>query len=214
MQYEKISIEENDSGISSDGSIIISIRYVSSDRVECIMGSPGMSNIEKKMAVGDSVIFENSVSGAYELRLSRISYDPMNEHTQINEYPGSVDVILTKISSSLGSAIGLGEIEPNNVLFSVEEKQKITSSVEEIKRVTKNNLALQDEVLDLIFRKLDEVNKAANRIGRKDWINYTVGVLTSIIIQASLDRETASAFMKIVNDALGWIFGEVLKLLP
>ncbi len=54
---------------------------------------------------------------------------------------------------------------------------------------------------------------AADRFGRKDWINWALGTLTSIAMTAALDQAAAKVLFQAVGTALSWIVGSPIKLL-
>ena len=70
------------------------------------------------------------------------------------------------------------------------------------------------EQADYISRKLDELADAANRLGRKDWINFAMGMLANIVISAALEPDGAKFLFKTAGHALEWLFGGSIKLLP
>ena len=72
---------------------------------------------------------------------------------------------------------------------------------------------LAPEQLELLSRKLDEVAAASGRLGRKDWIMFAVGNLTNVVLSAALPPEDAKALFVSMNEALGWVFENALRLL-
>ena len=62
--------------------------------------------------------------------------------------------------------------------------------------------------------KLKEMRSASERLGRKDWVNYAIGTLTSIVVTAAFDPSAAKALLQTAGTALGWLFGGGFRLLP
>ena len=73
---------------------------------------------------------------------------------------------------------------------------------------------IKPEQLRYLFEKLDEMSDASERLGRKDWINFALGTVTSIIITAAFDPVAAKALLDAADAALFWVFGAGIKLLP
>jgi hypothetical protein len=109
---------------------------------------------------------------------------------------------------------GLTDGDPNNLRFTAAERQRITDSINRLQSEIRKIPNISQEQLDLILRKLDEMNKASERLGRKDWINYVIGTLTSIGISAAFAPDAMRAVFHSVSAAFTWFFNNPLVLLP
>ena len=72
---------------------------------------------------------------------------------------------------------------------------------------------LMPEQVDYISRKLDDIAEAANRVGRKDWINLAIGTLTNLVVSGAVGSDAAKFLFEILGQALRWMLGGNLKLL-
>ena len=73
---------------------------------------------------------------------------------------------------------------------------------------------LNAEQIDLIKRKLDEIQEASGRLGRKDWKNLVIGTLASAIVSAGVNTDAAKAIFGIVDKSFSWLFQTGITLLP
>lgn len=73
------------------------------------------------------------------------------------------------------------EIENNP--FTPEEQKQITVHLNEIKQYLAQTQELKEQQADFANRRFDYLADAATRMGRKDWLNLAVGVITGVIIQ-------------------------------
>jgi hypothetical protein len=67
--------------------------------------------------------------------------------------------------------------------------------------------------MEFLGRKLDDLAAAATRMGRKDWINLAVGMLTNTIVGAALNPDAAKLLFQAAGAALSWLWGSTLHLL-
>jgi hypothetical protein len=199
MDQEKYTVMSRDSTQSELGHLIITLRHTDGDVARIIVGRPGMPNVVKDLRLGNAVLFETPDEGTFEVRVLTLT----------SNY---AIVLVTRVSPHLGILAGLTDIDPNNLPFASIEIEQIASSIDNIKRKILH-MDIEPEKLDLISRKLDEIQEASHRLGRKDWINYVIGALTSSMMTAALNSEAASAIFKIANENLSWLFHQALQLL-
>jgi hypothetical protein len=57
------------------------------------------------------------------------------------------------------------------------------------------------------------MQKASERMGRKDWMNLALGTLSSIIVTAAFPADVAKALFRAAGDALTWLFSGGIRLL-
>jgi len=200
MLQERLTIEERTSLQSEQTGLIISAVHTSSINSEIVVGRPGLHNLEATLALGGVALFETP-EGIFEIRvLATSAY--------------RVDLLVTKISPRPGIAAGFVDQDPENIPFLPEERARISASINEIQTAMLGRADIKSEQMDYLSERLEEMSQASERLGRKDWINYAIGTLTSIVITAAFDPPAAKALLHIAGDALTWVFGTGLRLLP
>lgn len=103
--------------------------------------------------------------------------------------------------------------DPNNSPFSPAEHDQIARSVETMKVKLSRTDVFSAEQVDLISRKLDEIQDASQRLGRKDWKNYVAAALTGVCTTAALSEEARITLFNAANAAFDWLFAGALTLL-
>ena len=202
MKREIITVHAKKSGITEFTGLVVSVREIRSAECDVVIGYPGLPNVSKKMSNGDAVLFETPLEGTVEARLI--------EH----DYPkGTTQFLVSQVSARIGLLGGTSNADPNNAPFSQAELARISASIESAKKDIRRTIRAQPEQLDLIERKLDEIQGASERMGRRDWINYVAGSLTSVCISAAFAPDITKAVFGSVNAAFVWLFTNGLLLL-
>ncbi len=200
MKQETITVHERNSGRVKLGGIILSLRRASSAFCEVVIGYPGMPNVVQKMNNGDAALYETTQDGIIEVRA-------------IGLYPSQAEFLVTQVSPRVGFLAGAVDSDPNNAPFNEQELAQVAQSVVEINQELSIRSDIAPEQLALISRKLAEIQDAARRMGRKDWINYVAGALTSTCISAAFAPEVTKGIFLAVNSAFSWLFVNGLLLL-
>lgn len=152
-----------------------------------------MQNTAKDMYVGDALLFETPEDGILEVRIMEIN-------------SSSIKVLVSQVSPKLGLMGGYVSENPLNSNFTDDEKFKIKESIENIKNELSKNQKISKEQLDLVKEKLDDIQNASERLGRKDWIQYVMGSLTSLFISAAFHDETRKTIFQIFGISFEWLF--------
>ncbi len=183
-----------------ESGLIISFRGISASAAELVIGRTGVRNFQVELSLGDAVLYETP-DGIFEIRL-------------LYHSTAQVELLVTRISPRAGIAAGYIDQNPENIPFSRTEIEQITASLDDIGATMANRSDIKPEQLKYLEEKLDEMLEASERLGRKDWVNYAIGTLTSIVVTAAFDPAAAKALLQTAGAALGWIFGGGFKLLP
>ena len=176
------------------------MRRSSTEECEAVVGYPGLQNVNHVFRNGDVVLIETPQHGIVEVRAI-----PINS--------SRVEFLLTQVSPNSGFSAGAFDGDPSNSKFSESELVRIAKSLSNAKIDLQANANLNSEQLDLVLRKLDDIELAADRLGRKDWINYVAGTLTSVCISAAFTPEIAKFIFKSINSAFSWLFANGALLL-
>lgn len=198
---ERLTVSERDSAISTKSGIIVSISEILSSEAKLVVGRPGQPNVAAKLGAGGAILFE-APGGLFEVRLLKII--PLT----------NVTVLITRVSPRPGLAAGFVDQDQSNANFSADERKHIELSVRAIFVEISNRSDVTPEQLAFLERKLDDMQAASERMGRKDWINLALGTLSSVVVTAALDPEAAKALFQAADSALSWLFPGAVKLLP
>lgn len=99
------------------------------------------------------------------------------------------------------------ELSDDNAPFSVQERRRVENSLAEIRSLLIASTNLSDEMLGHVDARLEYLNKASERLGRKDWLNVAFSVITNIIIVVALPPETARNILNVAGTVLNWVLG-------
>ncbi|WP_319406140.1 hypothetical protein [uncultured Desulfosarcina sp.] len=200
MKQETVVIKEGNSERLESTNIIISVRHTYGSKSEIVVGSPGLPNVNEEFLVGDALLFETPNDGVFELRA--LSMDTQQ-----------IEILISQVSPRLGIVGGFVDDDPNNTPFTPDELGKISESIKKLSADIKKTQKFTSEQLNLIDRKLIEIEDASQRLGRKDWINYVAGTLTTVCVSAAFAPDTSKALFKAVNTAFRWLFDNAILLL-
>ena len=200
MKQETISVVQWASGRPKQFGIVLSLRRIEADQCDVVMGYPGIPNVIQTMKNGDAALLETTHDGIVEIRAIAV-------------YSSRVEFLLSQVSPRSGFAAGAVDSDPNNAPFDESELRRIGESIASIKTELARRNTIPSEQLSLVFRKLEEIEGAASRMGRKDWINYVAGTLTAICIAAAFAPEVAKSMFMTVNSEFAWLFSSGLILL-
>jgi hypothetical protein len=193
MKQDTLSVIQQSSTQSELGHVILALNSVSTNACDVLIGRPGTPNIRKKMSLGDMFLYQTPEDGILEIRLMELS--------------GIIArFLITQVAPATGFAGGIIDNDVSNSAFSDGERARISDSIENLKEDLKRSESFEAEKLDLVFRTLDEIRSASERLGRKDWINYVAGTLTTVCISAAFAPEQAQKIFQALNSAFLWLF--------
>ena len=202
MRQERTEIKAGESHIFELGGIIVSVlnkALASQKSTELVVGKPGMPNFQVTLGIGGAALYETPL-GMFEVRLLSSTF-------------WLAKIILTEIAPRPGLSAGYIDQDVENAPFTGDERQRLAKCLEDARREIAEHAELNAQQLDLVTRKLIEMSAAADRFGRKDWINWALGTLTSLAITAGLEHAAAKVIFQAVGTALSWIVGSTIKLL-
>src|SRR5690242_1970377 len=178
--------------ISKIGKLIISVQETDSSTVSFVVGRTGFPNVVCRDAkLGEVVLFETPDDGIVEVRFYH------------HQTCGEPVFRIARIAPAKGITGGLLDIDPQNTLFEQGEIARIGESLETVKEAVRQRSDLvRPEQMEFLGRKLDDLAAAATRMGRKDWINLAVGMLTNTIVGAALNPDAAKLLFQAAGAAL------------
>ncbi len=198
MVQEELTVFSRNSHRSQTG-LIVTLLDSTSQQVEIVVGRPGLPNLKATLGLGEVALFETP-EGIYELRV-------------LFTNSTKVDLLVTQISPRPGIAAGYIDQNAENTPFFPEELDLIAASLNEIESAMVDRSDVKPEQMRYLGQKLEEMREASERLGRKDWINYAIGTLTSIVVTAAFDPSAAKALLQTAGAVLSWVFGSGLRLL-
>ncbi|MHB8335899.1 MAG: hypothetical protein ACYDEE_00580 [Ignavibacteriaceae bacterium] len=101
-----------------------------------------------------------------------------------------------------------------NELFKEDEKAKIKSSLNKIKEFIYAAHILQLKDREFVEGRFQYLIDSSERLGKKDWINITLGVLINVILFLSLPSESAGELFRFVSVSLQWLLKASIKIIP
>lgn len=201
MDREQLEISGQRTGIAKQSNLVITVRSLDPANCLVVIGCPGLPNLVKTMVSGDAVLVETPADGLLEVRLLEQSY-------KFN----TTEFLISRISPRSGLLAGAAEIDSDNAPFGNDELRQIAASIEIVKERIAAMPELEPEQVQLLARKLDEICAASSRMGRKDWINYVAGSLTSICVTAAFTPDVTRKIFGTVNAGFTWFFASGVLL--
>lgn len=200
MNYEAVEVEENASVHMKAYGLVLTVRNALGRESDVMVGYPGLPNAKSRMHTGDALLYE-TVGGIFEVRV-------------LTQNGSRVSFMVTHISPRPGIAGAFVTTDPNNAPFSDQELVRVADSIDQAKLALSANVDMRAEQIALIHTKLDEIKDASTRLGRKDWISYVAGAITSTCVSAAFAPEAAKNVYAAVSGAFAWLFGNAVHLLP
>lgn len=101
----------------------------------------------------------------------------------------------------------------DNAPFTPDEQHRIHVAISELGQFLKSTVGQSEANLKFIESRLQHLESASSRLGRKDWITLAMGTLTNIVVGVALSPESARELVRIAGSLLGWVVGSVQLLL-
>ncbi|AZF22433.1 hypothetical protein [Pseudomonas sp. R3-52-08] len=199
MEKLYVDVEKNNSTEVGSTELMLSVRTAFGAESDVVVGYSGLNNQKYRLHTGDAVLYETP-AGTFDIRV-------------ITQTQDKVKFRVTLLSPTLSIAGAFSSKDTNNTAFSESELDKIKASFEQVKTELTSRKDIAQEQIALINEKLDEIVEASHRLGRKDWINYAAGLLTSTCVSAAFTPGLIKTLFLTVNSAFSWLFGGALLLL-
>lgn len=201
MVQENATVKSGDSTKLSLGNLVLSARFARTGSVGLVIGCPGIQNLERELRIGDAVLVETPAAGVLEVRILRTD-------------AGHADILVSRITPR-PSLAGWSVCEDLcNAPFSQNELVQVKESLLGIQDTMSQYGEASAEQLDLLSRKLDQIQSAAERLGRQDWIFFMFAVLVNLVIQAAFSDKAGRALFEAVAHAFEWLSQNLLPPLP
>lgn len=96
--------------------------------------------------------------------------------------------------------------DSGNTPFTEDEQRQISAQLQAIKDQLTEHSELTSERLERVEETLDEVVEASKRMGRKDWLIYFLGSITSLIITATVVAGVGEHILTMVIHGIAHLF--------
>jgi len=96
-----------------------------------------------------------------------------------------------------------------NSPFSDAEQSRISIAVNELREFLISNAKQSDSQVQFITTRLQHLEEASHRLGRKDWITLAMGTLTNIVVGAALAPDAARELLRTAGSLFGWVVGNI-----
>ena len=199
MNKEIIEVGANDSKHMDSTGLVLTVRIAFGNESEIVVGFPGLPNEKRRVYTGDALLYETPM-GTFDVRV-------------LSQSSTKVRFLVTQLSPTPSIAGAFSSSDPSNVQFSPPELEKIALSLEAVKEKVSSQPGIQPEQIALVYKKLDEIGEAATRLGRKDWINYAAGAITSACASAAFAPEVTKNIFLSLNSAFSWLFSGAMLFL-
>ena len=103
-------------------------------------------------------------------------------------------------------------INDKNEKFTDDEIKLISQNIEELKEFLISKQEFNEHSIKFIESNLAYLVDASSRLGKKDWITITLGIIANIIISLSLNTNIAREFLHKAGELFKWLI-ESHKLL-
>ncbi|HZW24235.1 MAG TPA: hypothetical protein VFF26_02015 [Gallionella sp.] len=173
-------------------------RKLKPEFVELVIGAPGLPNLKKELQLGDAVLYQLPDFGVVEIRVVEISV--------------LVKVLITEVSPRRGFSAAYTSEEIENSPFGSDESARIAKDLKKVCAQISDRKDVTPQQLAMLKAKLDEIADASTRLGRKDWIMFSAGRLTNVVVGAAFSPEAAKALFTALNTHLSWVFQNALRL--
>ncbi|AVW99064.1 hypothetical protein WM008_23250 [Vibrio vulnificus] len=200
MNRKLITLKAKTTELIEESGLFITLKQCYSTSCNISLGYSGLPNEHSELDIGDAVLFQTPSEGMFEIRLMDLS-------------SVSANFLLSQISSQPGLIAGTDSQSQENSSFTASEVERIEHSISLLKDSIAEKHEFTSEQIKLVHKTLDEVKDASNRLGRKDWINYTAGLLTSVAVSAAFSNDARHVLFSTANSVFSWLFTSAFTLL-
>jgi len=125
---------------------------------------------------------------------------------EIEQYESTSD-LWGELSRSKDFFTSKDEQSTRNAPFTEAEQADISVQIKQIKDYIKTTHELTSEQLSHVESRLDQVEQASRRIGRKDWLLAFNGAVFSLILADLITPQTAQHILMMTIHGLSHLFG-------
>lgn len=193
MQQTTLVLTGNSSAKSEDGNIIVTVRNLYLGRCELIIGYPGLPNTEHELQTGDAALYQAPTGETYEVRALSLAGN-------------RAELLITKLTALPSLAASFISDDPLNSPFNEDELRRIDASIAAVKSQLQESGKFQTAQLEVIAHRLDEIQAASRRMGRKDWAQYFAGAVTSVCASAAFAPDVTRTLFLTIGEAFSWAF--------
>jgi hypothetical protein len=105
---------------------------------------------------------------------------------------------------------GSSEDSLENTPFTPDEQDDIAKQLNELREYWKGAYALTESQLKDLDSKIDYLNDAATRLGRKDWLNACIGTVFAWVVVTALPPDASRHVLGMLLSGIAHFFGHHL----
>jgi len=120
----------------------------------------------------------------------------------VEEYANTPD-----LWAELGQSKSLVAVPHENTPFNETEQAQIFGQIQQIKAYILATYELTAEQLSDVEERLDHVEEASRRLGRKDWLLLFNGSVFSLILADLIPPQAAQHILVLALHGIGYLFG-------
>jgi hypothetical protein len=94
----------------------------------------------------------------------------------------------------------------NNNSFTGDEKKLISAKLDDLKNTVLESQSLNQDGAEFVEKQFRYLREAADRLGRKDWINIAITTFISIAISVLVDDRKRNWFLQAASEAFRWVW--------
>jgi hypothetical protein len=120
---------------------------------------------------------------------------------------------LWKVSFDDKKLVAASIDDVQNSPFNLEEQERVKVAIGELRSFLHTTSDHSEAQLNFIDSRLQHLQDASSRLGRKDWITLAMGTLTNIVVGVALAPEAARELVRTAGSLLGWVVGGIRLML-
>jgi hypothetical protein len=97
--------------------------------------------------------------------------------------------------------------DSSNALFTPAEQDQISARIQQVKDYVRTTYELTAKQFAQVEERLDTVEEASLRIGRKDWLMMFNGAIFSLVLSDLIPQQAATHIVVMAITGLGHLFG-------
>lgn len=95
----------------------------------------------------------------------------------------------------------------DNAPFTTEERKRVQASMDAVYEESVRTQRLNKRQTELLLSSIEEIKIATARLGRRDWLMFTLSTLAGVATSAAFSLEVTKALVQATTAAIGWVTG-------
>lgn len=132
----------------------------------------------------------------------------------VNNLRREIDMpdLWASISSGQSSVMQATATASENTPFTDPERTQVAIFLEDIRTYIQTNAGLSPDKFNIVVEKLTYLEQAADRMGRKDWLNLFLGVLVSLTVQVGMEKSVFQNLLSVADQLFSQFLQHIILL--